>query len=145
MVRQGCIARGINREGRREEGRRICCSYTVVLFHAPFRAENYSGARDSLWKCILNGSERTANDTRDCTFRPAPPSTIYISHLLDSVSPFLIILLLLSGTTCFLNAISFCAMQLSLSLYHLYNTYMYKCTEETIKKKIILVYKIVPR
>lgn len=36
-----------NKEGERR-GRGYSCSYTVVLFHAPFRAENYSGARDSL-------------------------------------------------------------------------------------------------
>lgn len=40
--------KGNKQGGGGEEGRRIYCSYTVVLFHAPFRAENYSGARDSL-------------------------------------------------------------------------------------------------
>lgn len=131
-MRQGCIARGISREGGREERRRIYCSYTVVLFHAPFRAENYSGARDSLWKCILNGSERTANDTRDCTFHPVPPSIIYISRLLDLVSPFLIILLLWAPRvfSTLLSFVSYNFLSLSLSLIstiHIYtNVHVYR-------------------
>lgn len=85
---------GNKKEGWKGGGEGCSCSYTVVLFHAPFRAENYSGARDSLWKCILNGSERTANDTRATVLSILySPSTIYMSLLLDSVSPFLIILL----------------------------------------------------
>jgi len=68
MMQQECNA---GERGKGEEN--VLRPYgTLVLFHAPFRAENYNGARDSLWECILNGSERTANDTRDFTSRHAP-------------------------------------------------------------------------
>lgn len=140
MVQQGCIAR--ERRGGEEEGRRICCSYTVVLFHAPFRAENYSGARDSLWECILNGSERTANDTRDCTFHPVSPFYhlhqpplrfgLTFSHntpsLVDTPRVF-------STSSSHLSFVPCNFLSLSISLSRFYNIFYIRWTHvQTIKK-----------
>lgn len=71
--------RGKSERVHRRRGVRGGTRRTPVLFHAPFRAENYSGACDSLWKCILSDSERTADDTPDCI----PPAHLlcHIVHL----------------------------------------------------------------